>query len=206
MFNKQEINIKRILKSNGQYYPVRESRDRIFSPKEWKKFINSIKENKKMIFKFLINTGARINEAIHVEKKDINLEKKHIILRVTKKRSNYSDGKPRVIKISSEFSEELKEYLSNINQSLLFPVTKQSVFQLFKRGLRRAGLNSQEFSLHNIRKTIESWLAYLGVHSFIISKHFGHNYETAIKHYVQPDLYSSRYKFGARLILGDLYM
>jgi len=58
MTNKPEFSV--IKKKNGVCYPIRLSRNRIFSPQEWDKFFFSLKEKQQPIFDCLINTGARL--------------------------------------------------------------------------------------------------------------------------------------------------
>jgi len=223
-------NLKIIIKKNGIKYSNRKNRNRIFSPDEWNKFIRCIKDTKKPIFYFLINTGTRIQEALGVKKEDIDFSNNVITLKNIKRRTFFSDGKIRKIKISSQYNNKLKNYCENFKQneyifldnsklpgnydSLQNKERKKywiskfvSCSKMLKRKLKESGIKDYyNFSLHNIRKTTESWLVYLGVNTFLICKHFGHNYETATKHYVQPDLYNSPYKFKARIILGDLYL
>jgi len=199
--------MKLITKRNGVKYSIRDNRNRIFNPNEWNKFYFSLKESKKPVFDCLINTGARINEVLHLEKRDINFKTGTIILRIVKKRTKYSNGNQREIKVSFHYLERLRFYVKDMEENqLLFPVSKPSVSQLFKRGLKKVGLNEKEFSLHNIRKTTECWLAFLGANYLILLKHFGHNQSTALTHYLTTDIYNSKYKFKARQILGDLYM
>lgn len=199
--------IRLITKVNGIPYSIRRTRDRIFSPKEWELFISSLKTDKIHIFDFLINTGARINEALNVTTNDIDFNNNTILLRMTKRRSKFSDGKPRLIKISSQYAIRLKNYVNSIESNVLFDITKQAVYQLMRRTLKKAEFKDwQQFSLHNIRKTSESWLCFLGVHPFLILKRYGHNQSTAVNYYIQSDIYDSKYKFQARQIIGDLMM
>lgn len=197
------------IKKDGKKYSVRQSRARIFTPKEWNLFLESFKKgNNKILFDFLINTGARINEALNVKMSDINFKDKLITLRITKTRTPFSNGMPRTIKVSSQFIERLEKEIIGLNKNdLIFNKTKQAVYQVFRNHLKKIGIKDwYNLSLHNIRKTSESWLTYLNVNPFVLSKHFGHDTITAIRYYVQPDLYDSNYKYQARLIMGDLYL
>ena len=199
--------IKTIIKSNGQTYSIRISRERIFSPKEWNLFLINVKKEKRLIFEFLLNTGARISEAINVKKEDINFKESYLTLKVVKKRTPYSDGDERKIKISSQLLKKLKVECNKIKAGeKLFNVSKTSVSQLMKRAMKKSKIEDYwNFSLHNIRKTSESWLVFLNVNSLIVLKRLGHNQSTALKHYIQPEIYDNKYRWGARLLLGDLY-
>jgi integrase len=202
----QVICIKKIIKYDGKTYSIRNDRSRIFSPYEWNKFYFSLKDYQKPIFDCLINTGARISEVLGIKKYDINFENNTITLRNIKKRTDYSDGKVRIIPISSQYSERLKKYYKSLNSERLFEITSQGVSQMLKRKLKRIGLNDYEFSLHNIRKTTECWLNFLGCNYLLILLHFGHSGSTAVQHYLKIDSFSAKYKFDARQILGDLYI
>ena len=74
-------------KKDGRQYSVRTNRDRFFFPAEWMRFDDALKDSQKLTFDFLINTGARINEARHVKVCDIDFVNKRVILRVTKNKS-----------------------------------------------------------------------------------------------------------------------
>ena len=199
--------IKIITKSDGKKYSVRANRNRIFYPGEWFHFFGGLKESQKPLFDCLLNTGARINEVLHIEKKDIDFKENTIFLRVVKKRGIFSDGFPRKIKISSQYSNRLKKYVGSLSSERLFLISSQAVSQLFKRKLKKAKIKDwYNFSLHNIRKTTECWLNFLGNNHLLLLLHFGHNQSTSLRFYLNQDFYDSSYKFKARQILGDLYM
>lgn len=205
-------NMLTITKKNGQIYHMRENLHRIFTPDEWNKFYNTLRENQKPVFDCLINTGARISEMLGIRKKDISFEKKILTLINIKKRTFFSDGKVRNIKISSQYCERLKIYCEKFsNDDLIFSkgnirFDKVRIAQLFRRKLKGCIKDYREFSLHNIRKTTECWLNYLNNNYLMLLKHMGHNQSTALKFYLNTDVYDSNYKFKARQILGDLYM
>ena len=60
------------------------------------------------------------------------------------------------------------------------------------------------FSTHNIRKTHGNWLKALGKDALEICTRLGHDYNTFIKSYGSPDIYSFKDKGNMRMILGDL--
>jgi len=204
---KENFSVRKITKKDGKQYTIRNSRNRIFHPNEWNKFMSCLKESKKEIFYCLINTGARINEVLGIKKEDIDFDNKTITLRQIKKRTRYSNGMVRVIPISTQYCIRLKKYCNDLkNENKIFKVTKQGVHQLFKRNLKKAGLNELEFSTHNIRKTTECWLNFLGNNHLLLLLHFGHNQSTALQHYLNINTFDSNYKYKARIILGDLYI
>jgi len=195
-------NIKSLIRKNGRVYSVRSNRDRFFFPDEWGKFFDCLKKSQKYTFKFLINTGARINEARHVKPEDIDLDRKRIILRVTKvkARKGERNPRPRIIPISSQFVKFLKK---NPNGKVLSTPGGNIAME---KALKKAGIKDYYmFSLHNIRKTLEIWLMSLGVDALPLTAHIGHDIKTAAQHYVSPDIFSWDEKKQIRLIIGDLY-
>ena len=209
-FNEMENenkNITQITKANGTLYTVRLKRDRIFSPDEWNLFYNSLPKKSKPLFLCLINTGGRINEILNIKKKDIDFTNNLVSLKITKKHGFFSTGNPRTFKISSQYSCQLKEFVKNLKEEdKLFKVSRQSAWRLMQRHLKQLDIkNYQDFSIHNIRKTFECWLNFLGNNHLLILKHLGHNQSTALRYYLTTDIYTDDYKLKARQILGDLY-
>ncbi len=188
------------------------NRDRILKPQEWMDFLNcKIRSNTNLMpYKFQLNTGARFNEMMNVKLKDIKFEDKNILLRVTKRRTPFSDGSPRLIPISSIFMKDLYFYVVKHNledNDCLFKISIAGYNQFLKNKLREIGIEGwKDYSSHNLRKTLETWLASLDVGTLKILKHFGHFQSTAVKHYVQIDCFSYQEKMMIREILGDLYL
>jgi len=206
MYNKMEKTgeFKIIKTSSGKNYTVRYNRDRFFFPEEWMKFYDKLKPSQKYTFHFLINTGARINEARHVESFDVDLERKRLVLRITKVKAKKKEKhpRPRNIPISSQFTKYLKKNMDS-NKILSTPAANIAM----KKALQKAGIKDWKmFSIHNIRKTLEVWLMALGVDGLKITAHMGHSMITAAGHYVSPDVFSYEEKNKMRQIIGDLYM
>lgn len=206
------------IKSDGTKYSVRKDRHRYFFPEEWIRFLNAIKPNKRILFETLLQTGARIDEALHLKPKDFIWENNTVTLRVTKSKAKKGEskvlgGKQRSFVVSSKYIRRLRKYIRD-NQikddELLFPITKQAVSQLFKRGLKKAGLNEWEFSLHNIRKTSGMWLKTVqrrGVDLDVseICMRLGHDHNTFLKHYGSPSIFTDQQRDKIVDILGDMY-
>ena len=200
-------------RSDGRIYTVRHNRDRFFYPDEWMRFYDILKKNQKFLFNFLINTGARIEEARHVKVEDIDLERRTIILRKTKVKAKKKETKPRprTIPISSGFVKYLRRWTIKHNLQDADYVIKTSKSTsaanvALKKGLERAGVKDWiMFSVHNIRKTMEVWLMALGIDGLRITAHLGHDIRTAVRHYVSPDIFSFDDKKKMRMIVGDLY-
>lgn len=198
-------------KSNGVNYTVRTDRSSYFFPDRWIKFYSVIKDEKKQIFDTLINTGARIEEALNIKPEDYDWERNHLTLKVTKTKAVKGEtiGKKRSFVISSQYAKRMRKYINDkkIKEGqILFSVTKQAVTQMFKRGLKRAEFKDwKQFSLHNIRKTHGNWLKALDINSDEICLRLGHTHDTYLKHYGSASLFDRKDKIIIIKILGDVY-
>ncbi len=188
-------------------------RTRVLKPKEWILFLKSIDKPRyknRMMYEIQLNTGARFNEVRNIKREDIDLGKKLIFLKVTKSRSPFSNGEPRIIPISTLFRNKLFHYLEERNlkpNEYLFKVSQAGYNELLKVKLKIIGVRDyKEFSSHNLRKTLENWLVALDIGSLKILKHFGHDESTAIRHYIQIDYFSLEDKVLIREIIDDLYL
>jgi integrase len=204
-------NIKCLTLKNGRSYTVRSNRDRFFFPDEWCKFFDKAKTKQQFTFKFLINTGARINEARNVKVSDIDLERKRIVLRITKVKAKKKEKapRPRIIPISTQFAKYLKKYIREAKlgyEDYLGILSTPAANIGMKKALKLGGIKDwQMFSIHNIRKTLETWLVALEVDGLKITAHIGHSMQTAASHYISADVFSWEEKSKMREIIGDLY-
>jgi len=223
--------IKEGIRKDGKRYSVRDDRSRFFYPSEWIKFFDSLTKKQKFTFRFLISTGCRINEARHVKVGDIDLDNKRIIIRITKIKAKKGEKnhKPRTIPISSQFAKYLKSvfnknnltneyYLASSNNPnndemlenpKLFKggiLSNPASHLALKKTLKKIGIKDwKNFSIHNIRKSLETWFVALNVDGMKITAHIGHDLKTAAQHYVSADVFSFEEKKQMRLIIGDLY-
>jgi len=199
------------IRKDGKKYTVRDDRSRYFWPKEWLLFFDNLKEDQKYIFDCLINTGARIDEALHIVPEDFDFERNNLTLRVTKTKAKKGEsvGKKRTFTISSQFSKRSKAYIkdNNIEKGQpLINVKSLSVYTLLKRTLKKSGFKDvEQFSLHNIRKTHGNYLKALGVPSDEICYRLGHDMDTFIRHYGSPNIFTLDDKRLMIKILGDVY-
>lgn len=208
-------NLKVGMKSDGKEYSVRDNRDRYFYPDEWERFYAVLKPSQQMTFDFLINTGARINEATHVKVSDIDFSReiKTVILRETKVKAIKGDKnpRPRTIQISNEFARKLKRYISENEPSLKFDdylmlLSKPATATAMKKALKRINISDwYMFSPHNIRKTHGNWLKALGVNPTEICLRLGHDMNTFLSSYGSSDIFGKKDKDKMREILGDIY-
>jgi integrase len=197
-------------RKDGRKYSVRDDRGRYFWPNEWKTFFDSLKEDQKPIYDMLINTGARIEEALNIKPKDFDWERNNLTLRVTKRKASKGErvGKPRTFQISSQFARRMRVYIRKEkigDDELLFKKTTQGVYQLMRNRLKKQLKDWYNFSLHNIRKTHGNYLKALDIDSGEICYRLGHDLNTFIKHYGSANIFDRNDKVGMIKILGDVY-
>lgn len=197
------------IRKDGRKYSVRTNRDRFFYPNEWMKFFDDLTKNsQKLTFDFLINTGARINEARNVKAGDIDFENKRLILRITKVRAKKKEKnpRPRTISFSTEFGKRLKKYIKDKKNDEFIGVLSTPAANIAMRNhLKKIKIEDfYMFSLHNIRKTHGNWLKALGIDGAEICTRLGHDYNTFLKSYSSPDIFSFEERSKMRLVLGDL--
>ena len=96
--------------------------------------INKIKNNKhKMLIRFLWMTGLRVSEVINIRKKDIDLQSYLITARWLKSRKY----KYRVLPLHPDLKMVLELYVAGLkSEDLVFPYSRQRVYQLTKKYLR----------------------------------------------------------------------
>ncbi len=198
-------NLRVGIKSDGKPYHVRDHRNRYFFPDEWILFYESLKKTKQPMFDFLIQTGARIDEARHTRPVDFDFNRDSIRLwkTKTKAKKNERSGRPRIISLSPKFVKRIKKYIKQkgikeTSTQYLFsnngssPITKQATFKMLKRTLNRSTIRDPwNFSLHNIRKTHGNWLKALGVPAEEICLRLGHNFETYLNHYGSASVFNN---------------
>ena len=205
--------LTQVLRSNGSTYTLKTNQHRFLFPDEYGKFEDKLKPKQKFAVRFLINTGARIMEAQHVRVEDIDLDRKRIILRVTKSKAKKGEikgrGRPRIIPISSQFAKYLKAYILDKKlqpTDYLKILSNSALNDAYKRAGELAGIKDfWNISSHTFRKTLEVWLMALGVDGLPLTAHIGHDLKTAAQYYVSPDIFSWDDKKKMRMIIGDLY-
>ncbi len=201
--------MKVIIRKNGVKYSIRESRDRVFLPSEWERFFDNLKDKQKPTFFILINTGARIMEARGIRVRDISFKDKMIKLNKVKRMTNYSDGNKRKVIISNKFSKYLKRIIKeyNLKQDDYLPILSTPAANIgMKKALMKSKIkNYEDFSVHNVRKTIESWLVALDVSQLKILKQFGHSKAVALEYYINIINSEESEKEKIREIIGNLY-
>lgn len=210
-FKDTEIqDLKQGIRKDGVIYTKRVDRRRFFYPDEWRKFIAALKDRHKPIFEFMFNTGARINEAIHIRPCDFDFERNNVRLwkTKTKARKGETTGKPRTISLSTEYSKRVKRFCSDKKpDEFLWKMSNAGFNQLMCRALQRAEIKDYyNFSSHNIRKTHGMYLKALGIDIAEVCTRLGHDYDTYISHYGSADVFSEKDMRQIKELLGDLYM
>lgn len=203
--------LESLTRKNGRSYTLKDNKDRFFFPDEYMKFEDALKFKQKHSVKFLINTGARIDEAQHVEVQDCDLERNRIVLRKTKTKAKKKEkkGKIRIIPISPQFSKYLRKYFkdNNLEATDKIQILSNSALNTgYKKAAEKSGIKDYwNISSHTFRKTLEVWLMALGVDSLPLTAHIGHDIKTAAQYYVSPDIFSWEDKQKMREVIGDLY-
>ena len=203
---------KTIMRKNERIFTMKDNKNRFFFPDEYQKFEDVLQPKQKFSVRFLLNTGARINEAINVKVSDCDLERKRIVLRVTKTKAKKGEkvGRIRIIPISSQFARYLSKHIreQELNtESYLGILSNPALNIAYKKAGKRIGMKDYyNISSHTFRKTLEVWLMALGVDSLPLTAHIGHDIKTASQYYVSPNIFSWEEKQQMREIIGDLYL
>jgi integrase len=110
------------MKKDGKEYSVRDHRARYFFPNEWLNFYKELKQEQESIFDFLIQTGCRIDEALHIRPVDFDFDRDSVRLWKTKTRAklNERSGKPRTISLSPIFMKRIRKYIKVEKKNLIF--------------------------------------------------------------------------------------
>lgn len=200
---------KTIKLKDGRKYTVRADRSRYFFPNEWLDFIKQLKKKNKPLFKFLINTGARIDEALHIRPIDFDFERNNVRFWKTKVKAKKGEtvGKVRTISLATKFGKEMKRYCNKFDRdAYIFPASNSSTWRLMRRALHRSELvtDPENFGLHNIRKTHGMWLKSLNIDAAEICLRLGHDMNTYLKHYGSSDIFTDSDRDKMRDILDDL--
>jgi integrase len=117
-----------------------------------------------LVFRMLVGCGTRITETLQVERKDIDLENRTVLLRNTK------NGKQRIIAMAESLVERCRQYAVNgqsvrgFNSSRWFfpnkegmPYSSTSAYCVYRKALRLSGIShggkGKGPRLHDLRHT-----------------------------------------------------
>lgn len=149
---------------------------------------------KRMLFDFLWNTGARINEALSVTPREIVLDavKPFVILRTLKQRNQTAGrrgrpGKDSPVKrtvplLDPQFARRLRDHLATFNRYVTRPVweiSDDTARNWLKEALQAATNEGVLFSIasitpHTFRHSFAMHLLYNRVHPKILQSFMGH--------------------------------
>jgi integrase len=208
-----------VTKSNGVKMQVRKDRHAYFYPSDWVSLLNCLTDEQQILFNGLLQTGARIDEWLHVKPKDFDWKRNIITLRTTKTKHKLGEtkatgGRSRSFRISKLYSQKIMRYIVEygiLEDAIIFNYTRQGVTKIFKHALIKANINnSHRYSLHNIRKTTGMWLKTLqsrgrDLDVSEICMRLGHDHNTFLKHYGSPSVFTDTDRNEMIKILGDVY-
>lgn len=182
---------------------AKQNKKRFFYPPEFEQVLDFLNRNGKFTAKFMINTGARINEDRGFIKNPIfDNQRENITLTETKVRAKLKEKlpSPRTIPVSKRFFRELKQDLPNHR------ILSTNAFNIqLRTACKKAGVKDPEqLSSHNIRKTFGTWMLSLGVDGFKLAQHLGHTPNELARDYATNDIFNHRDKEIMRRIFGNL--
>jgi integrase len=201
---------KKYVRKTDRPYRKKDNPKRFFFPKEWMSFLYSIQnEEHKFFFEVLLHTGARYYEASNIRVKDINFERGFILISRPKREGGKEKGRERLIQISTELKNKLEIWIKKNklkpDSTLGFP-SIQYLDKAIKFYANKAKLNNPEdFSCHNVRKTLEMYMLALDINTMSVTTHMGHTAAVSVGHYVSTMLFNAEEKALIRIILGDLF-
>jgi len=139
-----------------------------------------------IMVKTLLFTGARINEFVNIQFKDVYLEERKIYLAVTK------GDKPRFVPIFDFYWQEIKLYMDKENRTTgyLFESTHHDKYstrriqQIIKKLILQAEIDKR-ITPHRLRGTIAVWLKEKDVSLSQIQAFLGHSNQQTTEIYTQ---------------------
>ena len=149
----------------------------VMSKNEVLRIIDNISNVKhKTIIMLIYSAGLRLNEAVTMKVKDIDLERGMINIRSAKGR------KDRTTILSEKFKSLLEEYLAQYRpddwlfegQERRYPIHSRSVQHVFERAVVKAGI-TRRVSVHTLRHSFATHLLEQGVDVRYIQELLGHS-------------------------------
>ncbi|MFC1588034.1 tyrosine-type recombinase/integrase [Planctomycetota bacterium] len=137
---------------------------------------SAIRYQDKLMIKFAVHTGCRLNELITVEAQNVNISGRAVRVRG-------KGSKDRAIHIADPaFIEELAQFIRNKDHSEPIFLSNQNrkfkhrgLQRKIKRIARRAGLNPEKISWHKCRHAYAVFAIESGVPIPILAKQMGHS-------------------------------
>ena len=148
-----------------------------FSIEEQKAILNNINDNMKFLILFYLITGVRRNEALSIEKKDIDFVNNKIYINGTK-----TENSKRNIFISEELKILIK---NNLKENKLFNYSPDYITKTFSTLLKKLNIKG---SLHSLRHTYATNINVLTSNIKFIQSQLGHSRaETTLNIYTDFD-------------------
>lgn len=121
------------------------------------------------LFRFLLDTGMRVGEALRLEERDINLKQRLIHVWVNK------SDKPRSIPMTVEVYRIIRERMTGDARRRIFPHQYSYYQKIWKLVRTTMGLmDDDEFVIHCLRHTCAARLAQRGVPLLVVQEWMGH--------------------------------
>jgi integrase len=166
------------------------SRERFLQGNELPRFFEALdkepNEKFRVFFYICLLTGARRSNVLSMNWNDINLDCGTWCIQETK------NGDPQTIPLSDEAINILKRIMASRTNDWVFPSTTSASGhvkepkKVWKRVLKMAGI--KDLRIHDLRRTLGSWLAATGANSFIIGKSLGHKTQSSTAIYARLNL------------------
>ena len=161
--------------------PLDNHKFRVISDQEETQIMQSSAPHLRNLILFLVDTGARLSEALDVTWDDIELSANH---RGRVRLMRTKNGRPRVVPLTARVGEMIESLRAGRNEpgqpvflyqpSIAHPgVPYRNPFRAWKSALRRAEVD-QNLRIHDLRHTFASRLASRGVPLYDVSKLLGH--------------------------------
>ncbi len=147
----------------------------VLNKEEVKRLINSADNVKsRLIISLLYSSGLRVSELVNLKVEDLNLVEKTGWVRKGK------GNKDRLIIVSENLCEELREYLARRGNEGIYifskekPLTTRNIQKIIKGTKERAGLN-KKVTPHTLRHSFATHLLEAGVDIRMIQMLLGHS-------------------------------
>ncbi len=167
----------------------------ILTRRELALFFESLPDSKpherrfRNIFLLLANTGLRLGEALNLEKRDVDFQKRELLIRV-KRNWTPKSKKPRVVPLSGDAVKALRsqqvENARSDNERVIsspfifpnphgFPLTKASPFERPFAEIAQKLFPGRDLTPHSLRHSYASFLCECGVPLQEVQKILGHS-------------------------------
>lgn len=172
--------------ANGIKIHKMQARDRYITLEEMPRFLAAVEEDKNPYLKYFVYislyTAARRNNVLSMRWENIRLEEGVWYIPETK------NGESQTVPLINLLIEKLKQYPYSSESEWVFPGQRRnsghltSINVAWKRVCKRAGLKN--LRIHDLRRTVGSWMAKFGISMAIISKLLNHNDPQSTKFYI----------------------